>query len=143
MENKKLMIYNFTGVTYGDVDLIVQLLRLHDGVTAFVIKHDKDVIIDDPDNNGKLKPEHIHFVIKCKNAHTISAVKKWLYHENEEGREEHVLVQECQSLKGAVRYLLHRDDPNKYQYDVEDIRFIGAALLHRQADSISDLYIAR
>ena len=42
-----------------------------------------------------------------------------------------LLVQECQSLKGAVRYLLHRDDPNKYQYDVEDIRFIGGMKAQR------------
>lgn len=129
---KKLMIYNFSGVTYGEVDQVIELLKLHDGVTAFVIKHDKDVI-EDIENRGQPKQEHIHFVIKCKNAHTISAVKKWLYHENEEGREEHVLVQECQSLKASVRYLLHRDNPEKYQYSIEDIQYIGGMKAQRLA----------
>lgn len=31
------------------------------------------------------------------------------------------IVQRVKSLKGAIRYLIHLDNPEKYQYRVEDI----------------------
>lgn len=34
-------------------------------------------------------------------------------------------VQKCKSLKAAVRYLVHKDQPNKFQYDVDKIHMVN------------------
>ena len=73
--------------------------------------HDKDIIPE----TGELKKAHHHFILKFNNTRSISAVS------DELGLPSNHL-EYCRNLKGAVRYLIHMDDPDKYQYPAEDIK---------------------
>lgn len=66
--------------------------------------HDRDT-----DSNGELKKAHWHFVIRFKQARWSSGVAAEL------GIEDH--FESVKNLDGALRYLLHIDDPDKFQYD--------------------------
>lgn len=86
------------------------------------IKHDKDIYTEDKFNDdltikhakGELKKEHFHFVVKFRNARTISAVAKEL------GIDER-FVEICKSFKNSSSYLLHIGHDDKYQYDNDEL----------------------
>lgn len=75
--------------------------------------HDKDIYTDDDPERGIVKGEiekkHWHFVVKFKNAKTFNALAKELDIEPK-------FIQKCDSYKGALLYLIHANDPEKYQY---------------------------
>lgn len=73
---------------------------------AYII-HDKDV-----DENGKPKKAHIHFWVRLHNACTSSALSKLL------GIEER-FIKPTKDDNAFLRYLFHKDDPDKYQYGRE------------------------
>lgn len=84
----------------------------------FVVSPLHDMDISDA-NTGELKKAHWH-VLLC-----FSSVKSY-----EQVLEITKLVngtipQICNSFKGTVRYMVHRDDPNKAQYNVLDIQVYG------------------
>lgn len=68
--------------------------------------HDKDV---DPET-GELKKRHVHFVGRRENPVPLQSVA------NAVGVPAQY-IQFVKSLKGAFRYLVHADSPEKYQYD--------------------------
>lgn len=71
--------------------------------------HDQDL-----DSEGKLKKPHYHMVIRFDNARTISGVaKKFGVPEN--------LVNHIRNERSYVRYLIHFDDQDKFQYNESDI----------------------
>lgn len=72
---------------------------------------------DCPFGVGELKKPHFH-VIGYREAPLIlgCAATKFGIPSN--------YVQKCKSFKAAVRYLIHKDQPDKFQYDVEKIRLI-------------------
>lgn len=75
--------------------------------------HDMDIYTDDDPERGIVKGEvekkHWHFVVKFKNAKTFSSLAKELDIEPK-------FIQKCDSYKGALLYLIHANDPKKYQY---------------------------
>lgn len=77
------------------------------------ILHDKDVY-EDGENKGQLKKPHWHIVIKFTNAVWSVPTAKTL------GIEPNYL-QKCSSLDGAILYLVHEGNLDKYQYDQEDV----------------------
>lgn len=72
------------------------------------ILHDKDV-----DEKGELKKPHYHFVVKFLNQRSRTAVAADL------GIEQNYL-EPCRDFKNSVTYLLHKNQPDKYQYDIEE-----------------------
>lgn len=76
--------------------------------------HDKDV---QPD--GTKKKPHYHVIFKFTSNKTFEQVKKMLEPFN------CPIPQKVTSIKGAVRYLIHIDDPDKAQYNKSDIQIIG------------------
>lgn len=72
--------------------------------------HDKDLKED-----LTLKKEHYHIVLKLDNATTISALSKKI------GVPENY-IQHIRNERAFVRYLIHFDDEEKYQYNLEDIK---------------------
>lgn len=121
-------IYNFSGVTYGNIEEVAQNLRFKNGVTAWLIFHDKD----------EDKEPHIHFVIKCGTAHTESAVKGWFTQEVD-GVKQNTFVQPCQSIRGSLRYLLHLDNPEKVIYSPDNVIVIGGTRAERTfTDALND-----
>jgi hypothetical protein len=79
--------------------------------------HDKDI-----NPTGETKKEHYHITL--------------LYPTNQSYEQVCELVQEqlkqpipikCKSVKGSIRYMSHKDSPEKYQYNFNDIRCHGGA----------------
>lgn len=75
------------------------------------ILHNKDINKE----TGEIKKEHIHVVIKLENARTIKSIAEELY--IEENR-----VEKVRNYRKMIRYLLHLDNKEKYQYNKEEIQ---------------------
>lgn len=75
------------------------------------ILHDKDT-----DDDGVLKKEHIHVIIRTQNATWNTALC------NAIGLKEINLVQHIRNLDNALMYLVHFNEPEKYQYDIAEVR---------------------
>lgn len=71
--------------------------------------HDSDVL-----DTGELKKAHIHFVGRCESARQIAAVS------NKCGIPENA-IEVKNSFKYSVRYLVHMDQPEKFQYSNDRI----------------------
>lgn len=115
----------FACIFYDDDDIEFKLNRLQYFWDLFwYIKHDSDVWTETDsdtwpiDHNGdpfpyvigSLKKPHYHVVAYSNNPVTLGrAAIKFDIPSNR--------VQAVKSLKGAVRYLIHLDDPGKFQYD--------------------------
>lgn len=93
-------------------------------VPAFVSPlHDKDVTAA-----GEPKKPHWHVVLCFKGKKSIDQVQAI----SDQLSGTKVLWKECAvgDLSGTVRYLVHFDDPNKAQYDIDDIEaYCGADVL--------------
>ena len=106
----------FLGVLYPDsetYDCSEVLSRLSEVFEEWAyITHDMDV---DPDT-GELKKAHIHWVGKLSKPALLSTIaggRKLGIPENS--------VEFCKNWKSAVRYLVHKDSPDKYQYSPESV----------------------
>ena len=76
--------------------------------------HDKDVTAE-----GEIKKAHYHLVLSYKGSKSFEQI-------DELARMLRAPIPErISSLTGAVRYLTHMDDPDKYQYDSRDILLFG------------------
>lgn len=103
----------FTGVLYPDsksYDYQVMLGVLSDVFPEFAyVLHDQDV-----DAKGDLKKPHVHWLGRLENPTTIGGVSLRTTlpaHDIEAGK----------SFKALVRYLVHKDDPDKFQYPVSAV----------------------
>ena len=73
--------------------------------------HDKDL-----DPTGQLKKPHYHIILVYGNTTTYSNVKRFTDSLNQP------IPQGLSQIRGYYRYLTHKDNPDKYQYDECDIR---------------------
>jgi len=69
----------------------------------------------DYDDNGELKKEHYHIVLSLPNAVWNTALAKDL------GIEVNY-IQHCRNENLALGYLIHFNDEDKYQYDVDEVK---------------------
>lgn len=76
--------------------------------------HDKDVNAD-----GTAKKPHYHVILMFSSNKSFEQVKTLLE------PFKCPIPQKVTSIKGQVRYLIHIDNPEKYQYDKGDIQTIG------------------
>lgn len=104
---------NFHGVVYPDSTSYVcddVLANLDDVFQEWAyILHDCDT-----DENGELKKAHIHWMGKRKTPVTVKTIANAL------GLAEHE-IEITKKWKAMVRYLIHADDDDKYQYSAEQI----------------------
>ncbi len=111
----------FTVIFYGSEIELKKILRDNrERIAHFAyILHDKCVYLDDlKDDNGDYvhragEPEKVHFhvLIDFYNAHTFNAVKRMFTTEVDNPRVEPVSDRVAQ-----YEYLIHKNDPDKYQY---------------------------
>ena len=73
--------------------------------------HDKDL-----DDNGTVKKRHLHLVCYDSSPASISKAIK-----NFEGCTLPNCVEACRNGRAMLRYLIHKDDPDKFQYDPKDV----------------------
>lgn len=103
----------FLGVLYPDSDSYdcqKVISRLEDNFLdlAYII-HDMDV-----DENGELKKPHIHWCGKRSSPSPISTVANALGIADNN-------IEFCKSWKYSLRYLIHADNPEKYQYPPDKV----------------------
>lgn len=79
------------------------------------IMHDKD-----EDELGNLKTNHYHLVVQLNSQCRLRTFLNFIidkFHCNEN----QVSIEKCSSIEMQTRYLIHLDDFDKFQYDVNDI----------------------
>lgn len=75
------------------------------------IFHDRDL-----DDNGQVKKKHLHLVCYDDSPNFITKGIK-----NFEGATLPNLVEGCRNGRACIRYLVHKDDPQKQQYDITEV----------------------
>lgn len=124
----------FLGVLYPDAenyDCQDVLARLADVFTEWAyVLHDADT-----DENGELKKAHYHWIGKLDSPALLSTVcggRKLGIPENG--------VEYCKNWKYSVRYLIHKDDPEKFQYSPDSVTHnidLQSILAGRQAEVVA------
>ena len=95
-----------------DIDVIISRIKRMPYIKSWaIITHDKDVL-----PNGQLKPSHFHCVLSFSNSRTIKSIADAI------GVEMQYVEKIRSSTKSARLYLIHRNDPDKYQYAPEDVK---------------------
>lgn len=74
-----------------------------------LIEHDSDI-----DDDGQLKKPHVHVFIRFPNPRYLNSVAKDLGIASN-------YIRPCGDSRSFVRYLVHLDSPNKFQYDPHQI----------------------
>lgn len=113
----------FNALLYlDDVRYPSQIQALNDFYRWVGAIHDKDI-----DNDGNLKKPHVHVVarIPSSNATTLRSFVDRVGLSYDTTHDDgsvttSVHAQVCKSFRSSLRYLVHADDLNKFQYD-EDI----------------------
>lgn len=85
--------------------------------------HDKD-----KDPNGELKKAHYHIILCYNNTVTGRMVKKLV------DELEQPIPLPIDSVRGIYRYFVHKDNPDKYQYDEKDIVSLNGFNIRDYAD---------
>lgn len=112
----------FRLLLYPDENTHVEAMKLLNeaGYKYAAILHEHDTWDDEDDTDeglhepGSLKKPHWHVVVKFQNAIWSTALAKNL------GIKENY-VRDCKNLDGALLYLVHANNLDKYQYDLEDV----------------------
>lgn len=86
---------------------------MNGGYNFAAILHDKDEY-EDGEHKGELKKPHWHIVVRFKNAVWNTSIAKEL------GIEPNYL-QACKNVDGALVYLVHYGNDDKYQYELEKV----------------------
>ena len=79
--------------------------------------HDKDV---KDETTGELKKPHYHCIVRFRSKKSFSQIKEAIC-----DKINSPIPQPVVDFPMMVRYLVHLDDPDKYQYDKEDIKVYG------------------
>lgn len=109
--------HNFVMVLYEEDEthkkLIDKDLQYFKGFDFAYIKHDKDEEINES-GETVLKKSHYHVVLHNDDAKTLSSLAhKFQIKEN--------YILPCKNYRSYLRYLIHFDDPDKYQYSKDDV----------------------
>lgn len=122
---------NFTTIVYPESapENWLDILNSHH-VQAFVSPlHDRDI---DPD--GKTKKSHWHVLVMFDSVKTVEQAEKLFDQMGGVG------CQKVNSVRGNARYLCHLDNPEKTQYDTNDVKAFAGADYQEVCSLISDKY---
>lgn len=111
---KKEQYYNFSLSTYCEEDFVLKVLDLHSNqIKAFAYcVHDCDV-----NDNGEIKEKHIHVLLLLNYPYPPATVCNWFSNTDSEGKKINTLWEKLVYPSLMYRYLIHEDNPEKYQYD--------------------------
>lgn len=102
--------------TTYDTDKIIKALAAEHLTFALSPIHDKDL-----DDDGLLKKAHYHLLLAYSSATTLNNIRDWFKVCGMPESDLHS-VRVCASGVGYFRYLTHKDNPEKAQYNDSDIR---------------------
>lgn len=98
----------FCAILYADdVSHMEAFSKIKENFDSAYILHDSDTL-----DTGEVKKPHYHVVFTFPNPRYLSSVADDL------GIPENY-VERCLKLNSALRYLIHADNPDKYQYSLE------------------------
>lgn len=86
------------------------LLYIQEFLDYAYILHDKDFT-----DTGEIKKSHYHVVIKYSNSKSISAISKELK------IGENYITPTKKNYINGLRYLIHADDEDKFQYELDEV----------------------
>jgi len=128
-------VYSFIGIIYEDDEnfdnQFANLLAEKDVIYA---RHDKDVFLTDEYEDdgetikyhaGDLKKPHIHYVVKLRNACTLSAFAKRI------GVKENAVEYVKKSLNSCITYLIHFKLDDRYNYSPDIVKSNSDTLMRR------------
>lgn len=78
--------------------------------------HDRDIVSD---ATGELKKAHFHVLLCFKGNKSYEQIKQLTEELN------CPIPQQVANVQGMIRYFIHKDDSNKFQYRLEDIKVHG------------------
>lgn len=117
MQNTKERSYNWATILYTEscaVDIEGALLELK-VPCALSPLHDRDI----HDDTGEIKKPHFHLLLHYTSLKSQRQVKDDLEPLGAVGAER------VRELGAYARYLIHADDPDKAQYDIQDLRIFN------------------
>lgn len=115
----------FCLTSYHPVEVIEGVLAHRPVRAAVYIVHDKDIYDEEdekknPDHKaGALKEKHVHILLCTNNAATLGQVRRWF------PSNQNTLGQVLRDDEMMLRYLTHKDDPEKAQYDDSEVKTFG------------------
>lgn len=115
---------------WTDFNLLIQKIKEYTSYYAY-IEHDCDI----NNETGEVKKSHYHCIIEFSSKRTIKGVYNLFNYLPLETR----FIQICLNERGATRYLLHLDNPEKYQYSSDLIKTSDNARLSRYLTKDIDL----
>lgn len=105
--------------TTYDTEKLIKALAMEHLTFALSPIHDRDV-----DEDGRPKKAHFHLLLAYSSATTLNNIRSWFKVCGLPDCELHS-VRVCASAVGYYRYLTHKDNPDKAQYDENDIRIFN------------------
>jgi hypothetical protein len=102
-----------------DTDKVIKALAEEHLTFAVSPIHDRDV-----EDDGSRKKGHYHLLLAYTSATTLNNIRGWFKACGMPESDLHS-VRVCASGAGYYRYLTHKDNPEKAQYDDKDIRIFN------------------
>lgn len=95
----------------NEIAVIISRIKTLSNLKSYcIITHDKDIL-----PSGETKPPHFHAILTFSNAKTIETIAKTV------GVENQYVSKIRTTTKSARLYLVHRNNPEKYQYDPSEV----------------------
>lgn len=114
MNNIKKRNWAFVLYTESAPDNWIEILTLKGLAFAISPYHDKDI-----NPTGEVKKPHYHVILCFGSPTTFNNVKSITDELNQP------IPIPLESVRGYYRYFTHKDNPEKYQYDEEDIKLFN------------------
>ena len=105
--------------TSYDSDKLIKALAEEHLTFAVSPIHDRDI-----ENDCSLKKAHYHLLLAYSSATTLNNIRSWFKACGMPESDLHT-VRVCASGVGYFRYLTHKDNPEKAQYDANDVRIFN------------------
>lgn len=99
---------------YATEDKLVSLLNLKlDKIKSYAyIYHDNDTL-----DTGKIGKKHYHLYLELYGKRLLSSVGNWFASLPSDVGADNIRIEKVRSVLMCLRYLIHIDDEDKYQYD--------------------------
>lgn len=108
MSTKNKRFRNISFITYMDVNSIYSFIQTLPISHFAYILHDKDI----KPNSEELKEPHVHLILNFREGKTINSALSYFSKFNF-----NTFAEGVSDLSSIYRYLIHADDPDKFQYD--------------------------
>jgi hypothetical protein len=102
-----------------DVEQVIKALAQEHLTFAVSPIHNRDV-----EEDGSPKKGHYHILLAYSSATTLNNIRGWFRACGMPDSDMHS-IRVCASGVGYYRYLTHKDNPEKAQYDVKDLRIFN------------------